>query len=51
MFQIKIVEEIKAHVLCSETFSRIVPFMRCQKCGAARQNADNMAPARGILDK
>jgi len=33
MFQTRVVEKIKTHVLCSVTFlfSKIVPFMR--KCG------------------
>jgi len=28
VFQIKVVEKIKTHILCSKTFSKIVPFMR-----------------------
>jgi len=32
MFQTKFVEKIKTHILCSETFSKISPFMRkCEK--------------------
>ena len=53
MFQIKLVEKIKTHILYSVTFSR----KSCRlwdnvgKCGGTREAADNMAPARGILAK
>jgi hypothetical protein len=34
-------------------FSKIVPLMRdnVEKCGGAREDADNMATARGVLHK
>jgi hypothetical protein len=53
VFQIKVIEKIKAHILCSVTF-----FLKsCRLCDnvekrdVAGEAADNMAPAPGILDK
>jgi hypothetical protein len=43
MFQIQVVEKIKTHISCSVTFF--------EKCGGAREDAENKAPARGMLDK
>jgi len=46
MFQKKVVEKIKTHILCSVTFlSKILPFMRkLEKCARAGQATDdNMA--------
>jgi len=31
MFRTKVIKNIKTHILCSVTFSKIVPFVR--KCG------------------
>jgi hypothetical protein len=49
MFQIKVVDKIKTRILYSVTFfpdrENIV------KYGGAREDAGNMALARGILDK
>jgi hypothetical protein len=56
MFEIKVVEEIKTHVLRSVT-PPPPPRKSCrlrdnvEKSGGAREDANNMAPARGILDK
>jgi hypothetical protein len=50
MFQINVVEKIKTHVLRSVTFSEnrdVCELMR-KKHGGARENADDMAPARSI---
>ena len=52
MFQIKLVDKIKAHILYSVTFS----WKSCrlwdnvEKYGGAREYACNMAPAPRILD-
>ena len=53
LFQIKVVEKIKTHILCSLTFFRISCCLwdNVGKYGEAREDAENMAPARGILDK
>ena len=52
MFQIKVVEKIKTHILCSVTFLRKSCHLwdNVDKFGVARQEVENMAPARGILD-
>jgi hypothetical protein len=43
MFQAKVVEKIKTHVLCSKIFrSEIMPFMGyVDKCGRPRQATDD----------
>ena len=53
MFQIKVVDKIKTHILYPITFFRESCRLwdNVEKRGEARQEADNMAPARGILDK
>ena len=53
MFQINVVEKIKTHILCSVTFSRKSYFLsdNVETFGGASNAADNMAPARGMLDK
>ena len=41
MFHIKVTEKMKTHILCSVIFfSKIVPFMNVEKCGAARKATD-----------
>ena len=52
LFQIKVVEKMKTRILCSVVFSR----KSCRlwdnvETFGAREYTDNMAPARGILDK
>jgi len=54
MFQTKVVEKIKTHILCSVTFiSKIVPFWdNVEKYGRAGQTTDDsMAHALCVLDK
>ena len=53
MFQIKVVEKIKTHILCSVTFFWKLCHLwdNVEKYGGARDDADNMAPARGKLYK
>ena len=53
MFKIRFVEKIKTRILCSVTFFRksCRLWHNVEKYGAARKDAHNMAPARGILDK
>ena len=47
IFQIKIVQKIKTHILCW-----VCPLWdNVEKYGGAREEKDNMAPARDILDK
>jgi hypothetical protein len=54
MFDTKVVEKIKTHILCSVNFfSKIAPFMRkCENknCRAGQATDDNMAHAHFILD-
>ena len=54
VFQINVVEKMKTYILCSITFffrkSRRL-WDNVEKYGEARDDADDMAPARGILDK
>jgi hypothetical protein len=53
MFQQKVVEKIKTHILGSGTFS----WKSCRlwdnvkKHSGAREDADNMVPAHGVLEK
>jgi hypothetical protein len=49
----KVVEKIITHILCSVTFSRKSCHLcdNVEKYGEVRGEADNMTPARGILDK
>jgi hypothetical protein len=54
IFQIKVVEKLKRYILCSVTFfpqksHRL--WDNVEKFGGSREDADNMAPARVILDK
>jgi hypothetical protein len=53
MFQINIVENIKTNPLCSAAFSgksyRL--WHNVEKFSGAREDAENMAPTHGILDK
>jgi hypothetical protein len=54
MFQIKVVEKIKTHILCSVTIVRksCCLWDNVEKYGGAREAADdNMAHALCILDK
>ena len=54
MFQIKVVEKIKAHVLCSVTFFRKFFHLwdNVEQYGGAREAADdNMAHARCMMDR
>ena len=53
MFQIKVVEKIKTHILCSVTFFRKLRHLwdSVEKYGGAREDAGNMVPVHGILDK
>ena len=54
MFQVRVVDKIKTHILYSVTFS---PLKSCrlwdnvEKYGGARDDADNMASKRVILCK
>ena len=52
MFQTKVVEKIKVHILYSVTFvPKIVPFREnVEKCGGAREAADDNMAARSMLD-
>ena len=52
-FQIKAVEKNKTHILCSVIYfpKSYRLWHNVEKYGEARVNADNMAPARGILRK
>jgi hypothetical protein len=54
MFQTKVVEKIKTHILCSVTFlPKIVPFMRQsgeKYCRAVQATDENMAHALCMLD-
>ena len=53
MFQIKFVEKIKTHSLYPVTFFRKSCRLlgNIEKYGGAREAADNMALARGLLGK
>jgi hypothetical protein len=53
MFQIKVVEKIKTHILCSATFFRQSCRLRdkVEKFGVAREAAENMEPERCMVDK
>ena len=53
MFQIKVVEKIKTHILCSITFHRKSCRLgdNVEKCGGAKEAANNMAHARCMSDK
>jgi hypothetical protein len=57
MIQIEVVEKINTHILCLKNIFRKSCFLRisCEimskKYGGAREASDNMAHARGILDK
>jgi hypothetical protein len=53
MFQIKVVEKIKTHFLCSVTFfsRKLRRLWNVEKYGGARGAVDNMAPASGVLNK
>ena len=53
MSQIKFADKVKTHILYSVTFSenRAVYEIMSRKRGGARETAENMAPACGILDK
>jgi hypothetical protein len=53
MFQIKVVQKIKTHILCSVTFYRKSCRLwdNVEKYGGDREDAYNMAPMCGILDK
>jgi hypothetical protein len=52
MFQIKFIDKIKTHVLCSVTLFRksFHLWENVDKYAGAREEAENMAPTRGILD-
>ena len=52
IFQINVVEKTKTHILYSVTFpeNRTI-YEVMSKNKEVREDADNMAPARGILDK
>ena len=53
IFQIDVVEKIKTHVLCPVTsFQKPCTLWdNVKKYGGAREDTENIAPARGILDK
>ena len=53
MFQIQVIVKIKTHILCSRTVFRKSRRLEnyVEKYDGAREDADNMAPARGILNK
>jgi hypothetical protein len=55
MFQTKVVEEIKTHILCSVTFffenSALNWVMWKKFCRAGQATDDNMAHAHCMLDK
>ena len=53
MFQTKIVEKIKTHILCSGTFSEnraVYEIMWKKYCRAGQATDDNMANAHFMLD-
>jgi hypothetical protein len=53
MFRIRAVEKIKIHILCPVTFFRKLCHLwdNVEKYDGAREDVENMASARGILDK
>jgi hypothetical protein len=53
MFQTKIAEKINTHILHSITFflKSCRLWDNVEKYGGAGEDADNMAPPRGILDR
>ena len=53
MFETKFVEKLKTHILYWVTFSRksFRLLDNVEKYGGAREDTNNMAPARCILDK
>ena len=54
VFQIKVVEKIKKHILCSVTFFPRKSFRlwdNVEKYGGAKGTADNMGPVCGMLDE
>jgi hypothetical protein len=53
MLEIKVVEKIKTHILCSITFFQKSCLLldNVEKCGGAREAADDMTTARCLLDK
>jgi hypothetical protein len=52
MFQTKVVEKIKTHVLCSVLLYKILPFVKNVEtyCRAGKATDDNMAHAHCMLD-
>jgi hypothetical protein len=52
MFQTKVVEKIKTHILCSVTFSRKSHRLRdnIEKCGAVSMGVDDNMATRCMLD-
>ena len=52
-FQIKLVQKMKTHILCPVIFfgKSCRVWNNAEKYGAAKEDANNIGPASGILDK